>query len=1131
VIYSFGAFDLDTDRLELRRAGTPVPMEPQVFAVLAYLVEHRDRVVSKDELLDNVWGDRFVSESALTTRIKAARRAVGDDGQAQRTIKTLHGRGYRLVAPVREEEPTASPSPDRPPATPEDSWPLVGRSAELETLASWFREERAGGVLLTGGAGVGKTRLAEKLVELAEAAGLPSARAAGHPEGRAIPFAALAHLLPPDVASPTGADELDRAGVFHRARAAVRAQAGDQRLLLLIDDADQLDDLSRALVASLVQSRSVFAVLTMRTSGGPTPFDHLVKDGHLRRLTVDPLSEESIETILHRALGGPLVAGSLSRLRDLAMGNPGVLRQLVESARDAGTLTVHDGVWHLVGPIQPTPTFEDLVAERLRGLDDAHQHAAELLAVAGEIGVDSLARVVGHGPLEDLEHRGLLKVRASGRRAAVSLAHPLFTEVLLRQLPSLRARRLRGELANGIEATGARRRDDGVRLVAWRLDSGGEVAPELVLNAARLALLHGDDATAERLIERAVAARVGARASQLLGELHFRRNQPELLEGVLARIDLSELDEADRVRVVRRRSANWFYGLTDADRALAVLDDSADAFTSPEAREAIAAHRVMMLAMVGRIQEALTCSEPLLDAGDERLRFAVLRARSLALAAAGRGEEALGLVDEGAQLHDRFDPDLTRPGRSILLFNELFALTELGRLLEARALGDAAAASDPVGGRVTWLAFARPRIELLAGDAAAALATGEPYALEVRAAGAFGAERWVLSLVGMARLLAGDAEGGGRDIDRVAALWPQDHGLFRSDRDRAQGWLEVERSGPDAALEVLRTGAANARERGAFALEAMLLHDAVRFGRASAVVDRLRDLAEVVQGDLMVARRDHAAGIVAADPARLAAAVDDFERLGCWPRRLPSTWWTRAPRPETRPAPAPPRSGRPSSGSGSTVPSPPRASSRRPAGCASDRTGAEQTVLASLEHRFGDEDVGPAPCRLDLGTPLVGGHRGDGGDEGIAHERVVLRPHPVRLVAAAEVTGSREEGRQVGRGRDELQDLGDEAAALEVQVLGEEAPGRRPAREEVVVEHPGEPLPFLVDRRGRPLDGGHLLGCHRRLTRPRPSAARASACRRRWRRGRSRSGKRRRRRRRRPGWARRRPRPWWPRGR
>src|SRR3954468_9939798 len=137
--YSFGVCDLDTDLFELRRAGVPVPIEPQVFNVLAYLVEHRDRVVSKNEVLDNVWGDRFVSESALTTRIKAARRAIGDDGQQQRLIKTLHGRGYRFVAEVRVGEfgrTAVGSEPDT--ATDASSparWPMVGRNRELDRLA------------------------------------------------------------------------------------------------------------------------------------------------------------------------------------------------------------------------------------------------------------------------------------------------------------------------------------------------------------------------------------------------------------------------------------------------------------------------------------------------------------------------------------------------------------------------------------------------------------------------------------------------------------------------------------------------------------------------------------------------------------------------------------------------------------------------------------------------------------------------------------------------------------------------------------------------------------------------------------------------------------------------------------
>lgn len=105
--YRFGGVVIDTDTYELRSDGHLVEVEPQVFGVLAHLLAHRDRLVTKDELLDAVWGNRFVSESALTTRIKQARQAVGDDGQAQRVIRTVHGRGYRLVAAVDESAPGA----------------------------------------------------------------------------------------------------------------------------------------------------------------------------------------------------------------------------------------------------------------------------------------------------------------------------------------------------------------------------------------------------------------------------------------------------------------------------------------------------------------------------------------------------------------------------------------------------------------------------------------------------------------------------------------------------------------------------------------------------------------------------------------------------------------------------------------------------------------------------------------------------------------------------------------------------------------------------------------------------------------------------------------------------------------
>ena len=102
VIYAFGEYELDTRLHELRRTGERLHVEPQVFDVLAHLFASRDRLVSKDELLDRVWGHRYVAPTTLNSRIKHARQAVGDDGSAQRVIRTIHGLGFRVVAHVVE---------------------------------------------------------------------------------------------------------------------------------------------------------------------------------------------------------------------------------------------------------------------------------------------------------------------------------------------------------------------------------------------------------------------------------------------------------------------------------------------------------------------------------------------------------------------------------------------------------------------------------------------------------------------------------------------------------------------------------------------------------------------------------------------------------------------------------------------------------------------------------------------------------------------------------------------------------------------------------------------------------------------------------------------------------------------
>jgi TolB-like protein/Tfp pilus assembly protein PilF len=164
VQFLFENHALDIDRRELRRGAQQIPVEPQVFDLLVYLVQNRDRVVTKDDLLDAVWSGRFVSESNLTTRINAARKAIGDSGEEQRLIRTVPRKGFRFVGVVSiaaenatREVPARTattgiplPLPDKPSIAvlpfdnisgdPEQEYFADGMVEEIITALSRFRQ-------------------------------------------------------------------------------------------------------------------------------------------------------------------------------------------------------------------------------------------------------------------------------------------------------------------------------------------------------------------------------------------------------------------------------------------------------------------------------------------------------------------------------------------------------------------------------------------------------------------------------------------------------------------------------------------------------------------------------------------------------------------------------------------------------------------------------------------------------------------------------------------------------------------------------------------------------------------------------------------------------------------------------
>ena len=133
--FRFGAYEVDLERQELRRTGTAVPIEPQVFDVLAFLVKHRDRIVSKDELFETVWQGRIVSDAALNSRISAARRAIGDSGNAQTLIRTVHKRGFRFVGLVDGDGVAPVADTESPPSETDDAPALAPAAVPEEPLA------------------------------------------------------------------------------------------------------------------------------------------------------------------------------------------------------------------------------------------------------------------------------------------------------------------------------------------------------------------------------------------------------------------------------------------------------------------------------------------------------------------------------------------------------------------------------------------------------------------------------------------------------------------------------------------------------------------------------------------------------------------------------------------------------------------------------------------------------------------------------------------------------------------------------------------------------------------------------------------------------------------------------------
>jgi DNA-binding winged helix-turn-helix (wHTH) protein/tetratricopeptide (TPR) repeat protein len=531
-VYQFADVLVDLDRFELRRAGVTQHVEPQVLEVLAYLIRHRDRLVTKQELMDQVWHDRFISDSAITSRIKAARRATGDDGERQNVIRTVHGRGYRFIADVAEPVPRSEPAET---ATVE----FVGRDAELSRVWTSLAAAESGSrqlLLISGEPGIGKTALVEAF--LAGAGGSIELIGVGqcHPVGAGEPYAPVLDAIFDLAKGPAAVEVLQcldavapgwllqlpaLIDVDHGSSLVNRtlgstpermlrealdlfdalAAAGYGPLVLAIDDLHWADRPTLDLITAIGRRRQPASLLILGTYRHTDldeshPLSAAVSELVVRRLAthirLEPLSLQAVTELVTRRQADPPPPDAMAALHSRCGGNPLFLDALLDSTTERGRNTdlprsLHEMVEHHLHRLQPADR-ELIDSAAVAGIE----FAAQLLGSSDE--VDEVWRRCHALARRDQ----LIAFDDRGRPGYFRFRHSLYQEVTYLGIPQPRLRVLHQRVGERLEAM----TDD-------PMSSAAELAQHFTRSG------DGQRAVANRLAAAEVAALRNAPASAL----------------------------------------------------------------------------------------------------------------------------------------------------------------------------------------------------------------------------------------------------------------------------------------------------------------------------------------------------------------------------------------------------------------------------------------------------------------------------------------------------------------------------------------------------------------------------------------------------------------------------------------
>ncbi|MFE9958023.1 LuxR C-terminal-related transcriptional regulator [Micromonospora sp. NPDC005299] len=766
-------------------------------------------------------------------------------------------------------------------------WDFVGRTDELNRLLSAVGGPEGRGLLFSGNAGVGKSRLLREGVAALSPDRYAIWSVAASATTAALPFGGLVQVLP--AAQPQG---LSPAGILRWAVDVLQEQAAGRPIVLAIDDAHLLDPPSAALVHLIARSENATVLGTLRNGEQiPLPIRALWTDDLVDLVELGPLGPSETTGLLAAILGGPVDAGSSERLHRLSAGNPLLLRELVLAASGGDELSKTYGIWKWTGRLELAPSLTDLIDTRIGQLTPGVRAVVELVAFGEPLGLQLLDQAVEPADVEIAEERGLISMVRDDRRLNVRLAHPLYGEVMRRRCPVSRTRRLQATLAGLLERVGKRRRDDLLRVAVWRLDSGTAQDPALLLDAAAQAFGRYDVPLATRLARAALDGEGGSDAAELLATILMFADRPDEAIAVLDQVAGAIQDDRRRGRWLTARGMVSYWGLSRESTVEEIAARGAE-LTDPADQARVRAFEAIMRLHRLDTDTAVRLAQTVLDRP-----AAPMAARELARCTLAHLQAAQGQYRRSATAIARVQAEAAC-WRGDMPYLQL--AMELARGTRLALSGDLAGIDAIVADEFADLAGA--------GDfrlGTGYLAILQAYAARLRGRGdeALKTSLGACAVLATSRVYAGLAHA--ERAQSAALRGDATHAaeaMAEADRTHAPGmavlypWLEQARGAVHAAVGDLPAAtkhltalADRLREDGLAGHELLVLLDLVRFDQATAsigptctdggrrtVAQRLTELSEQVDGVLppLVARYARAA--VDGCPDDLLAVADGF---------------------------------------------------------------------------------------------------------------------------------------------------------------------------------------------------------------------------------------------------------------